>query len=271
MEYTSELIRKMQIIELSMLKDLDSICRNNNISYEVDGGTLLGAVRHQGFIPWDDDVDVRMLRDDYDKFILICEEELDKEKYFLQTYNTDEGYRWGYARILKKGTFFQREGQDALKMKRGIFIDIFPCDGMPDGGLKKMLFNWACFIGRKILYSPVGADNEANLIKRFIYILLSKLPKEAGTAIFERLVDLYRGKDTELVRTLGWGAPEENVGFKREWMLETTELKFEDMTVKAPKKYEEHLVHMFGNDYMTPPPLEKRKPKHTAKRIDLGE
>ncbi len=268
-EYTPELIKKMQSVELDMLKVVDSLCRENNISYEVDGGTLLGAVRHGGFIPWDDDVDVRMLRGDYDRFIKVCETKLDKSKYFLQTYKTDPGYRWGYARILKNGTFFQRQGQDALTMRRGIFIDVFPCDGMPSNPLAKHLFNFLCLLARKILYSPVGATAEENIIKRTGYRVLSILPKKAGTGILEFLIKKYRNKETELVRTLGWGAPEEDIGFKRAWMLDVCELPFEGMMVKAPKDYDAHLKHMFGDEYMTPPPVEKRFPKHTAVRIDF--
>lgn len=268
--YTDELIRKMQLVELEMLKELDRICRRNQIAYIIDGGTLLGAVRYGGFIPWDDDVDVRMLREEYDRFCEVCTTELDKEKYFLQTYKTDPGYRWGYARVLRNGTFFDREHQEMLTMRRGIFIDIFPCDGMPDHQPQKWFFNFRCLLARKILYSVVGAKYEKNILVRFIFKFLQHIPNHIAHNEFERLSDNYRGKEAKLVRILGWGAPEESKGFLREWFTETTEIQFEGMNFPAPKDYDGFLTLMFGKDYMTPPPMAERKPKHTAVNIKFG-
>lgn len=145
---TTSDLENMHKIQLNMLIEFDKICRRNNIKYILDAGTLLGAVRHKGFIPWDDDIDVRMLRDDYEKFCVVANKEL-PETMFFQNYKNDKGYPWMYSKIRMKGTKAVRIGQDRLNMEEGIYMDIFPCDGVPDDNKKKKKHNRLAKIYRK--------------------------------------------------------------------------------------------------------------------------
>lgn len=270
-KYTPEVLRKVQLSELELLIELDRICRKCGISYQLDGGTLLGAVRNKGFIPWDDDIDVRLLRDDYDAFTKACETELDTERFFFQTYHTDPGYRWGYGKLLLKRTYTVREHQEMLTMRHGLIMDIFPCDNMPEKGIKKMIFNFRCFFARKCSYSPVGAKYESNILKRVVYKFLSKIPKKMYVKEFEKLAYMYNNQDMKYVRQTGWGNKQEAMGFPRKWLEESCEIEFEGHKFFAPKDYDGFLRRLYGDDYMTPPPPEKQVSVLTLSYLDLGD
>lgn len=270
-EYTPELIRKMQLVELEILREVDRICRKHGMIYLIDGGTALGAVRHGGFIPWDDDIDVQMLRTDYDRFCEICKTELDSGKYFLQTYLTDSGYRWGYARILKNGTVFHRNEHEMVQSRNGIFIDIFPRDNMPETVIPKTIFNVKCFLARKISYSIVGKLYDKNMFKRCLYRMVSAVPMSRAIGMYEKLAHEYENRETGLVRTPGWHWKQERKGYQKSWMTDYQEIQFEDMMVYAPKDVDGFLRYMYGDDYMILPPEDRRKPQHPATNIIFGD
>ena len=122
-------LRKVQMVEVEILDEIDRICKKNNIKYFLVGGTLLGAVRHGGFIPWDDDIDLGMLREDYEKFIDICinSDELDK-KYFMHSDETDSDYWLPFIKIRKNNTTFDEKVIKNCDTHKGIYVDIFPMD-----------------------------------------------------------------------------------------------------------------------------------------------
>ena len=111
---TNNELKALHLIELELMEEVDRICRKNNIIYGIDGGTLLGAVRHGGFIPWDDDADVIMNRKEYDKFVSILSNELDQNKFYFQDINQTKGYRWGYGKLRRKNTEFVRLNQEYM-------------------------------------------------------------------------------------------------------------------------------------------------------------
>ena len=128
-------LRQLQLAELDILLEIDRVCTENNIKYFLDSGTALGAVRHKGFIPWDDDIDICMMRDDYEKFIRLAPEKL-SQKYFLQTLKTDPGYNKLHAKVRKNGTVFKEDANLMRNMNHGLFVDIYPFDYLPKHGKK---------------------------------------------------------------------------------------------------------------------------------------
>lgn len=254
MPMDSEQLRKMQLIELELLLEVDRICRKHNIKYNICGGTLIGAKRHGGFIPWDDDIDVRMLRKEYVKFKEACKDELDHENFFLQDFDSDKKYRWGYAKMLKKNTVYIRTGQEDLGMKNGIYMDILISDGIPDNKYVAKLHNAICFAIRKILWAPVGSKVSEKRGLRIWYKLLSFVPRAIPVAMINSLAKHYSDENCDCLRALTF--PQKR-GLKKEWFSELEEISFEGHMVYAPKDAEGWLRQEYG-DYMKMPPVEKR-------------
>lgn len=263
-------LRKMQLIQLEMLKEVDRICKEHNIKYCIIAGTMLGAIRHKGYIPWDDDADIAMLREEYDKFTDVCERELDKSKFYFQDHKNTDGYRWGYGKLRRKDTVFIRKGQEHMPYESGVFIDIFPLDQTPNTKSMRKLYDIGCTIIRKILWSEVGAKTECNKSMKYLYNILSKIPRDTVFKFYEKLKKIGKNGKSDWVRILTFPTPcNGEYGYKKRWYEKLEYIEFEGYLFSGIKEYDDYLSFKFGN-YLELPPLEQRK-VHTASYYNLDK
>ncbi len=268
-ELDATTLRQLQMVQLEMLIEVDRICRKCNIQYNIIAGTLLGAVRHGGYIPWDDDADVALLRPEYEKFRKACKTELDKSRFVFQDHRNTQGYRWGYGKLRRKNTLFLREYQEHLPYMQGIFIDIFPLDGVSDNYILRSIKNLECFCVRKILWSKVGKIAEKNFWKRQIYKALDCIPEKLVFRYYLIMIHKASKKETRMVRILMFPTPNNEYGYYRNWYENSVDTRFEGKIFCGIKDYDSYLFFKFG-DYMKLPPAEKRR-THPVSHIKVFE
>ncbi|WP_228551722.1 LicD family protein [Paenibacillus sp. B01] len=252
--YSASELKKLQQELLLLLIEIDRICQKHNIHYYISYGTLLGAVRHQGFIPWDDDIDIDMPREDYERFCAVCLNELDHDRFFLQTQQTDPHYNWVYGKLRLKQTSFIRSGQEHLRQKDGFFLDIFPIDSISDSKWRQRVAKAACKACRKILWAPVGKKSSDSFLLRFWYAILSKIPRKWTIQLFHHFATRDNRNPSTSKRIC------HNLNghiFEKEWTAQLIPLLFEQKQFPAPASYSNLLTSLYG-DYMQLPPPEKR-------------
>jgi len=274
---TKEELRKMQLMELEMMSEVDRICRKHNINYVIYGGTLLGAVRHKGFIPWDDDMDIAMLREDYEKFKKHINE-LNPSICYFQDHDTDPEYIWGYAKIRRTGTKYVRAGQEHLKYKNGVFIDIEPMDDVPDSLILQILMDFDLFLLRKILWSRVGKVNEHG-ISKLVYQILSFIPVEYVFKRYKSYAKNSTNSSNKNVRILSLpslgkcyvktNSFTNKFSWTKQWILERKEYEFEGHKFYGPIDADGFLKYEYNN-YMELPPMDKREPEVLVSDFDFG-
>jgi lipopolysaccharide cholinephosphotransferase len=262
---TPEILRQLQAICLENLTEIDRICRQNGIKYSIDGGTLLGAVRHGGFIPWDDDADVIMERAEYEKFFAACKTQLDNENFFLQERRTDKHYLVGYPRMRRNHTTYIRRGQERFKHHHGVFVDIFVLDKVPDGKISRYIQRELRFYFRKILWSRTGRLVDEKKSARIGYTVLSLIPAAVAFGGFNLLRKACGRKDTKLICHYALSYPnaktypESEFGIPRDLLDRYTDIAFEGHSFMAVADHDRYLRLLYNN-YMQLPPEDKRKP-----------
>lgn len=273
---SNEELRRLQLIELQLLREFDRVCRENDICYVIAFGSMLGAVRHKGFIPWDDDIDVVLLRKDYEKFKKVSDQ-LDSKICFFQDNSTDPDYLWGYGKIRKTGTVYVRAGQEHIKSKTGIFMDVFPLDDVPQSLVGCVIQDIKCFFIRKILWSKVGFKNSKGLT-RFLFFFMKKIKTDTCFKALKKLETPDSYCNNKRVRILmmpcdGKANPKnglkERYGFKKEWITDRKEYLFEGYKFFGTQDYDAFLKYLF-DDYMSPPPENCRGQHSPVSILDFG-
>ena len=247
-------LKDIWAVELDLLRVFLQYCERHGLRCWVEGGTLLGAVRHKGFIPWDDDVDLAMPREDYDRMCRIGNEGLE-EPYFLQTAYSDTDYHRGHAQFRRSDTAAIRPSDCYQPFNQGIFIDIFPLDAAPDDRALVHEHRKRCLKILKLL----KAKNTHCITSGRLTLIFRKLKalwmvkKMGWTTIYEKAEEemraLARMPHTKVGELTSLG---EDKLWDKSIFAETVMLPFENLMVPAPKGWDAFLRVSFGDDYMTP-------------------
>lgn len=247
---------------LDIYKEISVLCNANDIPYFAIGGTCLGAVRHKGFIPWDDDLDIAIPIEDFDRFGELVKKHMPG---YLQIYTCKKvkRYRYIFDKLIDiRTTFIESAELDYPDAYKGVFVDIMPISGIPEPGIKRNLFYKKLYL-YTLLNVKMRLPSEYGTIKGYIASkiirLVSKvLPSTYFSDKMMALLKKYPFKTSQYTGYVWSVAHVCKLTFPIEYFADTVELPFEDTTIKCPIGYKQYLTHQFG-DYMELPPEEERE------------
>ena len=261
-----ELVKKLQQAQKKILVELDRVCHDLNLAYCLAFGSSLGAIRHQGFIPWDDDIDVYMRIEDLE--LLQKNSKMFGKDYFLQCHENDPEFGLMITRLRDSSTTLIEENEKDRDINHGIFIDIYPLFNTPQKGwgAKKLVI--ASMVYRLMLYGVVP-KNRGLIMKIGSSILLKTIPR----TMRQRLIQCnYRvmksSSNTGYISSL-YG-DEANIRYPADWFFPTQKVPFEDIVVPVEAKPDKYLKMTYG-DYMELPPPEKRFFHHSYVCVDFDQ
>lgn len=265
-------LQTIQSVLFQILCEVDRICKKHSIPYFLAGGTLLGAVRHKGFIPWDDDLDVMMRRPDYERFLSVVQDEL-PERLFLQTPRTEAGNHYLISKIRLSDTVFCSEYlMNFPKLHNGIFVDIIAQDFTANTPLGQKLHLKLSLLARGLVFKKWSGGSAAaskgksyaifDLLKRMIPIRDLERFQHWALTLFARRPGrkyLYDSMGINIAK----GA------YPAAWLSDSVNVTFCGQQFPAPVEYGQYLHYLYG-DYMQPVPVTQRRCVHAAPWVDLG-
>lgn len=278
---TDEDIRDVQEVLLSMLQDIDAACRKYHLVYFLGGGTALGAVRHKGFIPWDEDIDLIMPRKDYDRLARVLKKEY-AGKYWVQDIRGNAKYDLNFMKVRKSGTRYQ-EIFESDCAHAGIFIDIFPLEDTYDSALLRLLQGGvgellllisSCvriYSKKELLLQYTGEKKGRRLVqlKAFLGRLFSFFPLRKWLLITEGWLALCRNRTSRYVSIPSGRKHYFGELYTRASFFPPRKVEFEKQHFFIMNNPDEYLSKMYG-DYMQIPPKEKRE-RHSVVELDTGK
>lgn len=261
---------RIRELELSILEEVDRICRENGINYFLAAGTLLGAVRHKEFIPWDDDVDIGMVPEDYEKFLAVCQDVLDVE-YGYQNVTTESTSHYIHDKIRLKSSFFSTKYSDRYQMLNGVYIDVFVYYKTSNNKFfQKLHINQIALI-RKAIGIRWAVRKKKSKLYKLAFTVSHWFPAKWFDKYYRHVLMKYNRRKSSRYRIDG-GFNLKKVGaFPDEWVHGTKEAEFCGRKFPIPVHYNEYLTHWFGSDYMSLLPVSDRTSVHDVVRIDLGQ
>ena len=270
-ELTPELLRELQLKQLPMLEYFRDFCEKNNLTFYLIGGGLIGALRNGGFVPWDDDVDVMLPREDYEKLPKLWREQHADGRFRLL--KTDDEMFTGNIFITITDTDYTmvKTNQTTVDIPHGLVLDVFPLDVAPDGRFaRKMQFVWTMIYS--LFLAQVVPENNGGLMafgsKVLLGIFRGKKIRNKIWRMAERHMTKYKLSEnkcvTELCAGPKWMRPE----YPKHIYEGVDYVTFEGLRMPCMSGYDEYLTMVFG-DYMTPPPVEQQKPHHDIAYLDL--
>lgn len=265
-----EQLRMLQLTQLKIAKEFKRICDKHNIQYSLSAGSLLGAVRHSGFIPWDDDFDIEMLRCEYEHFLQVAPNEL-QDEFFLETWNTDPHFAFPYAKLMLKKTIYAEKISENVDINKGIFIDIFIADSVSDNPRARKLQCCLCDNLVGILYEKnhyLSESKQMNL-KNIIKKIGSILPLKILQSWLLSCMTHYNKTTARDISLFGSCIGSLNEIRAKVLYDDLIEYNFEDTSFKGFREYDKYLSDLYG-DYMQFPPEEERYNRHGILNLDFG-
>ena len=262
-------IEEAKKIELDILDFIDSFCKEHGINYCINYGTLIGAIRHKGFIPWDDDIDLSMTRENYERFIQLFSEK--QSRYQMLSLETDDQYFNNFIKIVDPTTKII-DTRNTKTYDSGVFIDIFPMDTFNDTKVVDICYKLESFKllsfskHKNIVY---GDSKLKDLIRTLFWLLLRPVSPRFFANQIEKQIQKYRVKDGKYIAFIPSKAKEKEI-FPRDMFDELIETPFEHLVLPAPKRFD-IVLKQFYDDYMTVPPKEKQIYSHEFEAYKLED